>query len=231
MNLQTPYYHDDASGITIYNGDSREIIPILKGNFDSIVTDPPYEIGFIGKKWDSSGISFSVNLWRDVLRVLKPGAHLLAFGGSRTHHRMVCAIEDAGFEIRDEIQWLYGNGFPKSLDVSKAIEKAAGVERTDRVVSEYANNDVFQPSVTIINSGTPVTPESVQWQGWGTALKPACEPICVARKPLIGTVAANVLAHGTGAINVEAGRIAVEGGKLAENTNRVLREGEQERTR
>ena len=184
---------------------------------DSCVTDPPYELGFMGKKWDSSGIAYSVELWREVLRVLKPGAHLLAFGGTRTHHRMVCAIEDAGFEIRDEMQWLYGSGFPKSLDVSKAIDKAAGAER-----DVVGKNENWRPAKThggagfdsAVGSGpatmditAPATAAAKQWDGWGTALKPACEPICVARKPLCGTVAANVLAHGTGGINVDGSRI------------------------
>jgi DNA modification methylase len=96
---------------------------------DAVVTDPPYELGFMGKAWDASGVAFQVETWEAVLRVLKPGGHLLAFGGTRTYHRMTCAIEDAGFEIRDCLQWIYGSGFPKSLDVSKAIDKAAGAER------------------------------------------------------------------------------------------------------
>jgi DNA modification methylase len=154
---------------------------------DSCLCDPPYELGFMGKKWDSSGISYSVEMWREVYRVLKPGAHLLAFGGSRTYHRLACAIEDAGFEVRDQIMWLYGSGFPKSLDVSKAIDKTAGAEAATR--------------------GTPSTPLAQQWDGWGTALKPAHEPIVVARKPLEGTVVQNVLKHGTGAINVAGCRI------------------------
>ena len=182
---------------------------------DSCVTDPPYELGFMGKKWDSSGIAYSVELWREVLRALKPGAHLLAFGGTRTHHRMVCAIEDAGFEIRDEMQWLYGSGFPKSLDVSKTIDKAAGAEREVVGPSRWnivKGSNEKQEGCLIRPGGkhdetAPATAAAKQWDGWGTALKPACEPICVARKPLCGTVAANVLAHGTGAINVDGSRI------------------------
>ncbi|AZF93956.1 DNA methylase [Mycobacterium phage Rhynn] len=167
------------SNVDLRLGDCRDILTELEDNsVDSIVTDPPYELGFMGKKWDGSGIAFDVEMWEQCLRVLKPGGHLLAFGGSRTWHRLTVAIEDAGFEIRDSIAWLYGSGFPKSLDVSKAIDKAAGAEREVR-----------------------------QWQGWGTALKPAFEPIVVARKPLAGTVAANVLEHGTGALNIDACRI------------------------
>ncbi|QAY03755.1 DNA methylase [Mycobacterium phage Petp2012] len=169
-------------------GDCRDILTELEDNsVDSIVTDPPYELGFMGKKWDGSGIAFDVEMWEQCLRVLKPGGHLLAFGGSRTWHRLTVAIEDAGFELRDSIAWLYGSGFPKSLDVSKAIDKAAGAERGA--------------------STAPATEAAWQWQGWGTALKPAFEPIVVARKPLVGTVAANVLEHGTGALNIDACRI------------------------
>ena len=184
--------------------------------FDSCVTDPPYELAFMGRKWDSSGVAFDPIRWAEVLRVLKPGAHLLAFGGTRTYHRMVCAIEDAGFEIRDSIHWVYGSGFPKSLDVSKAIDSAAGAERKivgvdfARAAKQTAKHDSmalgeFNGSGGIITA--PALPEAEQWNGWGTALKPAHEPIVVARKPLQGTVAANVLAHGTGGINVDACRI------------------------
>lgn len=272
--------------------------------FDSIVTDPPYELGFMGKAWDASGIANNVEMWREALRVLKPGGHLLAFSGSRTYHRMVCAIEDAGFEIRDQIMWVYGSGFPKSLDVSKAIDKARtedrepvrvvcralraamdtrGLKSRDlvahfgrcdpRLVDHWAARDTdSQPSLptppqwstlralfpelvthdsevdrlngrkgehgeawqtaevigerttglgtgkgstAFIGDGemaikAPATDAARQWQGWGTALKPAHEPIVVARKPLVGTVAANVLAHGTGAINVDGCRVGSE---------------------
>ncbi|AKF14825.1 DNA methylase [Mycobacterium phage Nerujay] len=167
------------SNVDLRLGDCRDILTELEdASVDAILTDPPYELGFMGKKWDGSGIAFDVEMWEQCLRVLKPGGHMLAFGGSRTWHRLTVAIEDAGFEIRDSIAWLYGSGFPKSLNVSKAIDKAAGAEREVR-----------------------------QWQGWSTALKPSFEPIVVARKPLVGTVAANVLEHGTGALNIDACRI------------------------
>lgn len=185
-------------------------------SFDSIITDPPYELGFMGKSWDATGIAYSVEMWREALRVLKPGGHLLAFSGSRTYHRMTCAIEDAGFEIRDQIMWVYGSGFPKSLDVSKAIDKAAGAER--EVIGERKKLQSYgQDANNVFGGGpdkggvqaitAPATDAARQWEGWGTALKPAHEPIVVARKPLIGTVAANVLAHGTGALNIDGCRV------------------------
>jgi hypothetical protein len=156
------------------------------------------------------------------LRVLKPGGHLLAFAGTRTQHRMAVRIEDAGFEIRDMIAWVYGSGFPKSLDVGKAIDKAAGAER--EVIGKYQSPEGTSggkgrkfchggqvldglPDIT-----APATPEAQQWDGWGTALKPALEPITVARKPLQGTVAANVLEHGTGAINIDGCRVGTSRG-------------------
>lgn len=151
---------------TVHIGSNLNVLPTLQDNsIDSIVTDPPYELGFMGKKWDSSGIAYSVELWKECLRVLKPGGHLLAFSGSRTYHRMVVAIEDSGFEIRDMISWISNKTFPKSHNLDG------------------------------------------DWKGWGTALKPSVEPIVVARKPLIGTVAANVLEHSTGALNIDGSRI------------------------
>ena len=204
---------------TILHGNNLNILPTLPDNsVDSIVTDPPYELGFMGKKWDSSGIAYSVELWTECLRVVKPGGHLLSFGGTRTFHRVAVAIEDAGFEIRDNMAWLYGSGFPKSLDVSKAIDKAAGAERK-RVpyVGGIASGQNNYGGSGKIHSGskvgdTPSTPEAQQWEGWGTALKPAHEPIIVARKPLIGTVANNVLTYGTGALNIDGSRIGSDGG-------------------
>ena len=259
---------------------------------DSIVTDPPYELGFMGKSWDSTGIAFQKETWELALQLLKPGGHLLAFGGSRTYHRMAVAIEDAGFEIRDQIMWLYGSGFPKSLNVGKAVDKQGGkigksvVElktklialvdkcgktrnQIDKECGFRATNYLTLPKEgkkfdawvgilptdekwlkmkEVINSGDdmdkifvsakrevigkkkvikgvafssegktemditePATKEAKQWEGWGTALKPAHEPIVMARKPLEGTVADNVLKHGTGGINIDECRVALEG--------------------
>jgi site-specific DNA-methyltransferase (adenine-specific) len=170
----------------------------------------------MGKRWDYDVPS--VEVWQECLRVLKPGGHLLAFAGTRTQHRMAVRIEDAGFEIRDMIAWCYGSGFPKSLDVSKAIDKAAGAER-ESVGTKYAGigrqcrnggeivGGVADNEKKFIPITAPATEAAKQWQGWGTALKPSLEPITVARKPLCGTVAENVLQHGTGGINVDGCRV------------------------
>jgi site-specific DNA-methyltransferase (adenine-specific) len=202
----------------LHEGDCRVVLRGLpEGSVDAVVTDPPYELGFMGRGWDRTGIAYDVAMWAECLRVLKPGGHLVAFGGTRTHHRMICAIEDAGFEVRDCLMWLYGSGFPKSLDVSKAIDKAAGAVR--EVVGKQRTNVGMQGGNFTAGSQsgdvditTPATPEAAQWQGFGTALKPAWEPICLARKPLAGTVAETVLAHGTGALNIDGCRIGDGGG-------------------
>lgn len=179
---------------------------------DCFVTDPPYELGFMGKHWDNTGIAYSVEFWKEVLRVLKPGGYLLSFGGSRTYHRMACAIEDAGFEVRDQIMWIYGSGFPKSMDVSKAFDKAAGAVRQVTGIagkSGSARNCMagdFTGGEYL--STAPETDNAKEWQGWGTALKPAHEPICVARKPLVGTVINNIQEWGVGAINIDGCRVA-----------------------
>lgn len=211
----------------ILHGDCRtELAKLPDASVDSIVTDPPYELGFMGKQWDSSGIAYDPHVWAECLRVLKPGGHLCAFGGTRTYHRMVVAIEDAGFEIRDSIHWLYGSGFPKSLDVSKAMDKAAGAQRpvvgTGPAHCEYTSrgepceghddrNGRYGETVHALATA-PATDAAQQWTGWGTALKPAHEPIVLARKPLMGTVASNVLAHGTGALNIDATRVGANEG-------------------
>ena len=171
----------------LLKGNCLETLKTLDtASVDSIVTDPPYELGFMGKSWDNSGIAYNQDLWAECLRVLKPGGHLLAFSGSRTYHRMVVAIEDSGFEIRDQIMWLYGSGFPKSHNLKD------------------------------------------EWEGWGTALKPAHEPIVVARKPLIGTVANNVLTYGTGAINIDGSRVTIAEGDTPSAGKRTATFGTQE---
>lgn len=209
----------DENGVTLYHSHSLFVMMSMPDNsVDSIVTDPPYGLSFMGKKWDYDVPS--VQLWAEALRVLKPGGHLLAFAGSRTYHRMAINIEDAGFTIRDQIMWIYGSGFPKSLDISKAIDKAAGVKRTDtewvdryhdggtrKTQTEGSADISFGCNANTNIKSIPATPAAIKWEGWGTALKPAHEPIVVARKPLIGTVAENVLKHGTGGINIDGGRI------------------------
>ena len=221
--------HYEDGGLRLFHGSNKDILPTFPdASFDSIVTDPPYELGFMGKGWDSSGIAYDVDVWRECFRVLKPGGYMLAFGGTRTWHRIAAAIEDAGFEIRDSIAWMYGSGFPKSVDVSKAIDKARGAERTKvRVDASQVRNPkatgggrdgakgatrpwiekALEVGYHEKDSDQAATPEAQEWAGWGTALKPAFEPIIVARKPLAGTVAANVLAYGTGALNIDACRV------------------------
>lgn len=274
-----PYYQDDL--VTLHHGDCLDVLAYLPDrSVDAVVTDPPYELAFMGRAWDASGIAFNPAVWAQCLRILKPGGHLLAFGGSRTWHRLSTAIEDAGFEIRDSIAWLYGSGFPKSLDMSKAIDKAGGVapqrqaevlrnareragltrdhvalavgctlssvrdweegraratgraiewitpspEYRDKLadllgytaderrvvgttVDRRADGTVIGLGHSGVEYGDAATDAAKQWKGWGTALKPAFEPIVVARKPLAGTVAANVLEHGTGALNIDACRV------------------------
>lgn len=226
----------------------EEMGEMEEASVDAVVCDPPYELGFMAKAWDSTGIAYQVPTWLAALRVLKPGGHLLAFGGTRTYHRLACAVEDAGFEIRDCIAWMYGSGFPKSLDVSKAIDRASacptcggdgktndeslrraplnGCEDCDGtgVATRKVTREETRPLVTgdVISfdqrastererRDAPVTDLARRWNGWGTALKPAYEPIVVARKPLTGTVAQNVERYGTGALNVDGCRVDFRG--------------------
>ena len=198
----------------LIQGDCLEILKTLPDNsVDSCVTDPPYGLKFMGKKWDYNVPT--VEQWEEVYRVMKPGAFLLSFGGTRTYHRMVVNIEDAGFEIRDQIQWLYGSGFPKSLDVGKAVDKLQGNER--EVLRESTPPPENFKKGTFDNRGPnsfgngEVTEGNSEYEGYGTALKPANEPICLARKPLSEkTVAANVLRWGCGGLNIDASRIGTE---------------------
>ena len=217
--------------VTIHEGDCLQSLRAMPDeSVHCVVTDPPYGLSFMGKRWDYDVPS--VEVWQECLRVLKPGGHLLAFAGTRTQHRMAVRIEDAGFEIRDMIAWCYGSGFPKSLDVSKAIDKAAGAEglrgdykSKDHAIKRKPGNERMHegyqrpwrddPEIEDRNAREyiPATEAAKQWVGWGTALKPSLEPITVARKPLCGTVAENVLQHGTGGLNVDGCRVpgALEG--------------------
>ena len=201
----------------VIEGDNLATLKTYPDNyFDAVVTDPPYGLSFMGKKWDYDVPR--VELWAEVFRVLKPGGHLLAFAGTRTQHRMAVNIEDAGFEIRDLIAWVYGSGFPKSLDISKAIDKAAGAEReitgTQKmgISSKNSHEGWKRPAheKKIYNITAPATDAAKEWEGWGTALKPALEPITVARKPIEQTVAANVLKYGTGGLNIDGARVGTE---------------------
>ena len=277
-------------GMKLINSDCIEAMKEMADeSVDSIVTDPPYELGFMGKAWDSTGIAFNVEVWKEALRVLKPGGNLIAFSGSRTYHRMAVAIEDAGFEIRDQIMWIYGSGFPKSHDVSKGIDKTNGEpnrllkftnwmrttglkakeldevtgtnmgghylttasqpaiptvalwqkirpliadvpewvdELVDRIEAEREVVGTKMSGIANAQEGqrytigaskaievditAPATAEAKQWQGWGTALKPAHEPMVLARKPVIGTVANNVLTYGVGGLNIDESRVVAE---------------------
>lgn len=248
--------------VTLHAGDCLDVLRgLADASIDSVVTDPPYALvsivkrfgkagakptkdgdvytrasaGFMGKNWDTGERAFAVEFWADVLRVLKPGGHVVAFSGARTYHRLAVAIEDAGFEIRDQVMWLYGSGFPKSHDVSKGIDKRRGARREPIGKSVYQSkrprnarspsgcfgDGVRGPKTTLITA--PATAFSRAWHGWGTALKPAHEPIVLARKPLDGSVVETVLRHGTGAINVDGCRIG--GGGAARWPANVAHDG------
>ncbi len=210
-----PYYQDDKAGIEIYLGDCREMLANHEFQLlcDSVLSDPPYGLSFMGKEWDHGvpGVPF----WETIKAALKPGAMLLAFGGTRTFHRLTCAIEDAGFEIRDCLMWLYGSGFPKSLDISKAIDKGAGAERPRNVIRKkrstlHGDRPWMNDPGHKFQSKDPITAAAAAWSGWGTALKPAWEPIILAMKPLDGTFAQNAEKHGVAGLNVDGGRIGTE---------------------
>ena len=193
-------------------GDSLEVLKDFEDNyFDSVVTDPPYGLAFMGKKWDYDVPQ--VELWKEVYRVLKPGGHILSFAGSRTYHRMAVNIEDAGFEIRDMLGWLYGSGFPKSHNIGKAVDKLQGNKRevlgTEKRLMQPSNSMGGGVDGAKMGERT-ITKGNSEWEGWGTALKPAHEPIVMARKPFNTSVAENVLTHGTGGINIDECRVGTE---------------------
>ena len=233
----------------LHNGDCLNVLKMMIEDevfVDSIVTDPPYELGFMGRGWDSTGIAFQKETWELCFKVLKPGGHLLAFSGSRTYHRMAVAIEDAGFEIRDQVMWLYGSGFPKSMNVGKIVDKklrGVGVGKSDpksplhgtkrqKIDGSNAKHDM-SPLYKTQNVEYEYEHDiSKQWDGWGTALKPAHEPLVLARKPLSEkSIADNVLKWGTGGINIDECRVegndakypdsnpVMNSGKYAQNEN------------
>lgn len=216
----------------IIQGDCIEQMKLLEDNsVDAIITDPPYGLEFMGKEWDY-GVPGEI-FFKEMIRVLKPGGFLLSFGGTRTYHRLVCGIEDAGFEIRDTIMWLYGSGFPKSLNIGKQIDKMQGNEREEYI--EKRNGGGIKKKQSYeggfeVNSGERLASKgNSEWEGWGTALKPACEPIVVARKPLSEkNVALNVLKWGTGGINIDECRIGttdnLNGGGYSSNTDKMVNE-------
>ena len=210
----------------LYQGNMLDMLEVIESNsIDSIITDPPYELNFMNKGWDNAGISFQADTWRKCYEVLKPGGYLLAFGGSRTFHRIACAIEDAGFEIRDTIMWLYGSGFSKSMNLSKGLEAKeklgnAGT-RNKRKIEQSCDTEEYKLKQT--NNGAmgkiiettrkeykPDTDLAKQWQGWGTCLKPSFEPIIVARKPFKGSLVDNVIKYGVGGINIDECRVEYE---------------------
>ena len=181
---------------------------IEKESIDSIITDPPYELNFMNKGWDNSGIAFQPDTWRKCYEVLKPGGYLLAFGGSRTFHRIAVAIEDAGFEIRDTIMWLYGSGFPKSMNIGLAIDKKNGVE--SKIIGNGksgVSSRAYQSEETTTAGNYEIKQATNEWKGWGTALKPSFEPIIVARKPFKGSLVDNVIEYGVGGINIDECRV------------------------
>jgi len=225
VELPTPRIDED--GVTIYEGDSVELLPLLAaGSLHSLVSDPPYGLSFNGNGWDdASGFRESLqhidttsmsaaevfetwcSAWgAGALHALRPGAHAAVFGGTRTWHRMVAGLEDAGFEIRDQIAWLHTTGMPKSADLSYAIDKLHGAKRADRDVQVKGNEGILGVTCSVLYKGTPVTEDAEEWEGWGTALRPGYEPIIIARKPMQQTTARNVLEHGTGGINIDEAR-------------------------
>ncbi len=227
--------YSENDSYKIYNGDMLDMLQVIEPeSIDAIVCDPPYELGFMNKSWDSTGIAFKKETWQNCFEVLKPGGYLLAFGGSRTYHRIACAIEDAGFEIRDCVMYLYGTGFPKSMDIAKALEgkltlgssnpkdfKKLNGEQVTRGNWGYAtmqleqgyrnkNYDTEAESETYLGKLEPTTDLAKEWQGWGTCLKPAYEPIIVARKPFKGSVVDNIIKYRVGGINIDGCKIGNE---------------------
>lgn len=199
----------------LYQGNMLDMLEIIEPNsIDSIITDPPYELNFMGKGWDNSGVSFQSDTWKKCYEALKPGGYLLAFGGSRTFHRIACAIEDAGFEIRDTIMWLYGSGFPKSMNIGLAIDKKNGVESKIVGIGKSGKKETHTNSLNLVKNpfGGEYEIKEAQnkWNGWGTALKPSFEPIIIARKPFKGSLVDNVIKNGVGGINIDECRVGNE---------------------
>lgn len=216
--------YSKGDNFKLYEGNMLEMLDaIAPASVDAVVTDPPYELNFMNKGWDNSGIAFNPDTWRKCYAVLKSGGYLLAFGGSRTYHRIACAIEDAGFEVRDCIIWLYGSGFPKSMNIGLAIDKLNGVDnRTGNICGGGVGSDAETNIYNLNNGKSKLTTNYAErratnkWAGWGTALKPAYEPVIMARKPCEGSCIANVIKYGTGGINLDACRVGEGTGELKE---------------
>ena len=193
---------------TIICGDSaKELKKFTDNSIDAVITDPPYGIEFLAKEWDSN--TGAVEIWSECLRVLKPGGHLLAFSAARTYHQLATNIESVGFEVRDQIMWLYASGFPKGQDIGKSIQRRQGVKETKAYKQNVPRNGGDGDTKHYENTGevVPTCEEAVKWTGWKTQLKPAHEPIVMARKPMKTSTIDNVLAHGVGALNIDATRI------------------------
>ena len=215
----------------ILQGDNRDTLKTIADNsIDAIVTDPPYGIDFLGKSWDAN--TGALETYQECLRVLKPGGHILAFSAARTYHHLAVTLEQAGFEIRDQIMWIYSSGFPKSQDIGKSIQRSLGVKEYEEVEVDTTKNSGFgmtdhakvrageewsTPAATV-KKVIATDPEAKAWSGWGTALKPAHEPIALARKPIKGSIKDNVLKHGVGALNIEATRVSLEDGAVNPRT-------------
>jgi len=260
--------YSENKNYKLYQGNMLDMLEVIKPNtIDSIITDPPYGLtsitkrfgkegsaecqygkdgsfqrlskGFMGKEWDGSGIEYNIETWQKCYEVLKPGGYLLAFGGSRTFHRIACAIEDAGFEIRDTIMWLYGSGFPKSMNIGLAIDKKNGIDnRTGNIVKGMGSNNTTAMKNCLSESQEFASEyeERIaqnEWQGWGTALKPSFEPIIVARKSFKGTLVENIIQYGVGGINIDECRVNFvndEDYKITANKNQHEKFGTQPMT-
>lgn len=217
--------YSENENYKLYNGNMLDMLEIIEPNsIDAIITDPPYELGFMGKSWDSSGIAFNVDAWKKCFEVMKPGAYLLAFGGSRTFHRIACAIEDAGFVIKDTIMWLYGCAMPKGLNIGFAIDKRNGVESIDTGIKSPNARPNGNKETNLYELGTvgkefTIKKANNEWDGWNTQLKPSYEPVIVAQKPVEKSIIDNVLKYHVGGLNIgecKVGNELIKGGTMAD---------------
>ena len=219
--------YSENESYKLYQGNMLDMLDVIdKESIDSIVCDPPYELNFMSKGWDNAGVSFQPDTWRKCYEALKPGGYLLAFGGSRTFHRIACAIEDAGFEIRDTIMWLYGAGFPKSMNIGLAIDKKNGIK--SKIIGKGksgTSSRAYQSEETTTAGNYEIKQAQNKWQGWGTALKPSFEPIIVARKPFKGSLVDNIIEYGVGGINIDECSIGLNGEKAPKGSGNICNSG------